>query len=103
MPGEPGDVAVVYRALQPDDVILRHELDELAHRRGAVVHYVLGDHRGDGAEALLSPEHLVQLVPDIAERDVYVCGPPAMTEATRASLDRSGVSRRHVYTERFAY
>ena len=103
MPGEPGDIAVVYRALQPEDVILRHELDELARRRGAVVHYVLGDHREDGAEALLSPEHLVQLVPDIAERDVYVCGPPAMTEATRASLDRSGVSRRHVYTERFAY
>ena len=27
---------------------------------------------------------------------------PAMTEATRASLDRSGVPRRHVFTERFA-
>jgi hypothetical protein len=26
-----------------------------------------------------------------------------MTEATRASLARSGVSRRHIYTERFAY
>jgi ferredoxin-NADP reductase len=42
-------------------------------------------------------------VPDIAERDVYLCGPPAMTEAARASLARSGVSRRHVYTERFAF
>ena len=42
------------------------------------------------ATALLSPEHLQQLVPDIAERDVYVCGPPAMTAATRASLDRLG-------------
>ena len=61
---------------------------------------MLGDHRG---EDLLSPEHLRRLVPDIAERDVYLCGPPAMTEATRASLARSGVSRRHVYTERFAF
>jgi len=103
MPGGPGDITVVYRALRPEDVILRHELDELARRRGAVVHYVLGDHRADGAQALLSPEHLQQLVPDIAQRDVYVCGPPGMTEATRASLDRSGVSRRQVYTERFAY
>jgi ferredoxin-NADP reductase len=66
-----------------------------------VVHYVLGDHRGDAS--LLSPQHLQQLIPDIAERDVYLCGPPAMTEATRASLDRSGVSRRHIYTERFAF
>jgi predicted ferric reductase len=101
MPGDPGDIAVVYRALRPEDVILRAELDELARRRGAELHYVVGDHRDGGAE-LLSPEHLQQLVPDIAARDVYVCGPPAMTEATRASLDRSGVSGRQIFTERFA-
>ena len=45
MPGEPGDIAVVYRALGEADVILRAELDELATRRGAEVHYVIGDHR----------------------------------------------------------
>jgi predicted ferric reductase len=100
MPGEPGDIAVVYRALRPEDVILRAELDELARRRGAELHYVVGDHRG---AALLSPEHLQALVPDIATRDVYVCGPPAMTEATRATLGRSGVPRRQIVTERFAY
>jgi predicted ferric reductase len=100
MPGGPGDIAVVYRALRPEDVILRAELDALAQRRGVELHYVVGDHR-DGA--LLSPAHLQALVPDIAARDVYVCGPPAMTAATRAALDRSGVPRRHVVTERFAY
>ena len=100
MPGEAGDIAVVYRVLRPEDVILRAELDELARRRGAELHYVVGDHR-EGA--LLSPEHLQRLVPDIATRDVYVCGPPAMTEATRATLSRSGVPRRQIVTERFAY
>jgi predicted ferric reductase len=100
MPGAPGDIAVVYRALRPEDVILRAELDALARDRGAELHYVLGDHR-DGV--VLSPAHLQALVPDIAARDVYVCGPPAMTAATRAALDRSGVPRRHVVTERFAY
>ena len=99
MPGGPGDIAVVYRALREDDVILRAELDELAGRRGADIHYVVGDHR-DGD--FLSSEHLLRLVPDIAARDVYVCGPPAMTQATRASLGRSGVPRRHIFTERFA-
>jgi predicted ferric reductase len=100
MPGAPGDITVVYRATRPEDLILRAELDELAGRRGAEVHYVLGDDRD---RSLLSPEHLQRLVPDIAARDVYVCGPPAMTEATRASLGRSGVSRRHIVTESFAY
>ena len=91
----PGDVAVVYRAARDEDVILRAELDELARARGAELHYVLGVEP-------LSPEQLLELVPDIAERDVFVCGPPAMTDATRASLWRSGVPRRQVFVERFA-
>ncbi len=102
MPGAPGDIAVVYRAVHEDDVVLRHELDELARRRSAEVHYVIGDHRDPAGAALLSPAHLRELVPDIALRDVYVCGPPAMTEATRASLRGAGVPRRHIVTERFA-
>jgi len=99
MPGEPGDIAVIYRASHDDDVILRAELDELAARRGAELHYVVGE----GGARLLSAEHLQALVPDIAARDVYVCGPPAMTNATRASLESSGVSGRHIYTEQFAF
>jgi predicted ferric reductase len=95
-----GDIAIVYRAQRPEDLILRAELDELARERGADLHYVVGDHR-DGE--LLSPEHLLRLVPDIAARDVYVCGPPAMTEAMRAILARAGVLRRQIVTERFAF
>src|SRR5688500_18628646 len=100
MPGGPEAITVVYRALRDDDVILRSELDELAGRRGVRVHYLVGGH--DTTEPL-SPERLRALMPDIATRDVYVCGPPAMVEATRATLGRSGVSRRHIVTERFAY
>ena len=99
MPGGHGDIAVVYRATAATDVILREELDELVERRGADLHYLYGDRDED----LLSPERLLALVPDLAARDVYVCGPPAMTAATRASLGRSGVPRRHIFTERFAF
>ncbi len=89
----PGEIAVVYCTTRPEDVMLRDELDELAGRRGAKVQYVTGT---------LSPERLLELIPDIADRDVFVCGSPAMTEATRASLGRTGVPRRHVFVERFA-
>jgi predicted ferric reductase len=96
MPAAPGDIAVVYRATREEDVILRDELEALAARRGAELHFVLGT-----GERLV-PAEIQRLVPDIAERDVYVCGPPAMTEATRASLGGAGVSRRQIFTERFA-
>jgi len=96
-----GDVVVVYRAIAEADVIFREELDTLAQARGATVHYVLGDHRGDGAD-LLSPAHLKELVPDIEERDVYLCGPPAMTEVLEHNVRGTRVPRRHIHIERFA-
>jgi predicted ferric reductase len=97
-----GDVVVVYRVVRDEDVIFRDELDALARERGATVHYVVGDHAAPGGEQLLSPAHFDQLVPDLAERDAYVCGPPAMTELIERNLRQAGVPRRHVHTERFA-
>ena len=95
MPGEPGDIAVVYRAMTPEDVILRDELDLIARRRGAELHYVFGDHR---EVETLSPEELRRLVPDIAQRDVYVCGPPAMTDAIRVDArEQRGVAAAHLH------
>jgi predicted ferric reductase len=96
-----GDVVVVYRALSDGDLVFKHELDELAALRGLVVHYVVGDHHGEGAR-LLSPEHLRELVPDAADRDVFLCGPPAMADAIGRNLRAAGVRRRHVHLERFA-
>ena len=66
-------------------MIFRDELEELARERGIDLVFVVGDHATDDGARLLSPEHLQELVPDIAERQVYVCGPPAMTEV----LDRN--------------
>jgi predicted ferric reductase len=96
-----GDVVVLYRAIAETDVIFREELDGIAKARGTTVQYVIGDHRGDGAD-LLSPAHLKELVPDIEERDVFLCGPPAMTEVLERNVRRTRVPRRHIHTERFA-
>jgi len=50
----------------------------------------------------LSPGHLRELVPDIADRDVYVCGPPALTDIVTRHVREAGVRRSHIHTERFA-
>jgi ferredoxin-NADP reductase len=93
---------VVYRVLQEDDVIFGDELRALAARSGAVVHVVAGDHATPEGAHLLSPAYLRELVPDIGEREVYVCGPPAMADATRKSVRRAHVPSRFIHTERFA-
>ena len=97
-----GDLAVVYRVINDDDVIFADELRDLAARKGAAVHVVVGDHLSPEGRELLSPTHLRELVPDIAEREVYVCGPPAMADATRKSVRKADVPSRYIHTERFA-
>jgi ferredoxin-NADP reductase len=38
----------------------------------------------------------------VAEREVFLCGPPAMTDAIAKRLTQAGVRRRAIHTERFA-
>ena len=97
-----GDAVVLYRVVDTDDVVFRAELDAIAMRRGIRLEYVVGDHRDADGARLLDAAHLRKLVPDIGERDVYVCGPPAMTDALLARLRAAGVPRRHIHAERFA-
>lgn len=97
-----GDIVVLYRVVRDEDVVFRDELDELAAARGAAVHYVVGDHAAPQGAKLLSAAHLHELVPDIAEREVWLCGPPAMADAAERSLREAGVERRALHVERFA-
>jgi predicted ferric reductase len=99
---EPGGLALVYRAIDAADVVFRDELERLAADRGHQLVFVLGDHRAPDAAGLLSPEHLLALLPDITNRDVYVCGPAAMMQAVKRNLLRAGVPSAQVRTERFA-
>jgi len=97
-----GDVVVIYRVVRDEDVIFREELVELARRQGITLHFVVGDHATEDGARLLSPSHLEELVPDIAERQVYVCGPPALTEVLGRNVRRANVPRRFIQTEKFA-
>jgi ferredoxin-NADP reductase len=97
-----GDLVIIYRVMQEAEIIFREELQRLADERGSVLRFVVGDHRSPEGRALLSPAHLRELVPDIREREVYVCGPAAMAAAITRNAREADVPRRHIHTERFA-
>jgi predicted ferric reductase len=97
-----GDVVVVYRVVSEPDIVFFDELQRVSDERGTTVRYVIGDHATEEGARLLSPEHFRELVPDLDERDVYLCGPPAMIKIAESSLRQAGVARRHLHVERFA-
>lgn len=97
-----GDLVVVYRVLRSEDMIFQEELRKLATCRGAALHIAAGNHAVPENRHLLSPGHLHKLIPDLDQRDVYICGPPLMMSAVRASVRQAGVASRFIHTERFA-
>jgi predicted ferric reductase len=99
LPGRKGDLSLVYRASTDDHVVLRGELDEIAARRGASVHYLVGPR---GTDADLDANRLRELCRDVNDRDVYVCGPPGFTTHVRAILDQLEVPPARIHTEEFA-
>jgi len=101
LPAGPGDLTLLYRASSPQDIVFGHELDAIAQARGATVEYLLGPR--DQYPSPLAPERLHWLVPDAADRDVYLCGPPGMTAATRKALRAIGVPSRRIHVEGFEY
>ena len=97
------DVRVLYRAHSEGHLVFRKEMDALTANLGVRVDYLVtqaGSNRSSRA-AWFSPANLGRLVPDIADRVVYVCGPTGMMAAVRASLDALGVPSDQVRTEAF--
>ncbi|NBE85341.1 ferredoxin reductase family protein [Micromonospora rubida] len=97
----PPGAALIYRARTPDDVLLHRELDWLAQERGTDVWYVIGSRDDQGPRQVMSAAGLRRLVPDVASRDVYLCGPPGLVEQSVRALRRAGVPRRQIHLATF--
>ncbi|MFE2580857.1 ferric reductase-like transmembrane domain-containing protein [Streptomyces sp. NPDC059378] len=93
-----GHAVVVYRVATDRDAVLYDELRELARAKGAELHLVTGPVSPDK----LAPAELARLVPDIADRDVFLCGPPPMMNAVLASLRALDVPGPQIHFERFS-
>ncbi|MEY2568561.1 MAG: hypothetical protein QOE35_3090 [Actinomycetota bacterium] len=100
LPARPGDLTLLYRASHKRDLVLSHELEDIAASKGASVKYSVGPRtmRPDP----FAPKTLTRTVSELRDHDVFVCGPPGMTEAALRGLRGAGVPRSQIHTEDFA-
>jgi ferredoxin-NADP reductase len=97
----PPGAALIYRARTPADVLLHHELDWLAQARQVSVWYVIGSRDDAGPRQVMNPEGLRRLVPDVARRHVYLCGPSGLVEESVRVLRAAGVPRGQIHLATF--
>jgi predicted ferric reductase len=106
----PGDVTLVYRVSSDADQIFVDELSALAGSRRARFFVVTGPRATDRdswlpqhAAHLGDVEALRQLVPDVANHDVFICGSPGWMDAAEQAVTGAGVPGEHIHIERFTY
>ena len=106
----PGDVTVVHRVSSRHEAVLGDELAAIAAARGARYLLVEGPRVPDRASWLPAQarhlsdvQALREIVPDIADHDVYLCGSDGWMTAARTAALEAGVPPDAVHLERFAY
>jgi len=95
----PGDVTLLYRARTAEDLALGGELEAIAQWRGARLLYALNGPLGE--RPAFTAESLRAAVPDVAEHDVYLCGPHGFAQDLYEALSDAGVPGRRIHHESF--
>jgi predicted ferric reductase len=93
------DVVVVARASTVHDLVHRAEVAALVQQRHGRLHEIVG------------PRHRIQfnaramrrLIPDIAQRDIYVCGPEPFSAAVVAAAGQLGAAAEQIHQESFGF
>ena len=89
---------VLLRAARKEDLVLAAEIADLVHRRGGT----LCELTGTRAQAAIDERSLPRLVPDLGDRDVYVCGPEGFVTGVVAVARSLGVPDEAIHHEAFA-
>ena len=110
LPPGPDETVVIYRVGSREDMVLRGELLELAAAKGARLVAVVGHRNPERhswlpveAGALGDAEALARIVPDIAQRDVFICGAPRWMQIVAAAAREAGAPDEAIHQERFAW
>jgi len=97
---EPTDVVFVHFARSPKDIIFGDQLHFMNKRfRNVTVHLVVGDLDGEtgfaGRVGRIDAELMRDLVPDMAEREIFMCGPEGFMRAAREMVRNAPVAALH--------
>jgi predicted ferric reductase len=94
------DTVVVHRASTSDHLIHRGEISSLVKERGGRHVELVGSRAG---HRLSDPRKLHRIIPDLATRDLYVCGPEGFSDGVVAAARHLGVPAESIHRESFEF
>ncbi|WP_430645910.1 ferredoxin reductase family protein [Agromyces sp. GXS1127] len=99
-------VTIILRANEDGQLYLRREFDALREHASVRVVEIVGPPATRERTWLpdsMADDSLATIVPDLADADVYVCGPAVWADLVIADARSAGLRRRQIHSERFAW
>jgi len=98
----PEDVVLIYRNRSRRDAVFIDDLEGLSQAKGFGLHLSFS-RIGERDHNPFLPGGLEELVPDVADREVFVVGSSSLISAARSALRAAGVPGGQIHYENFAY
>lgn len=89
--------ALFYVVRKPEELIHLEELQSIAAENPnfTIIPYLTS------TSGHLSTDYIKSMVPDVANRDIFLCGPPPMMISVRKLLKQLGVNKNRIHSEEF--
>ncbi|HEX4865069.1 MAG TPA: ferredoxin reductase family protein [Acidimicrobiales bacterium] len=94
------DAVVVQRASTGDELVHNGEIRSLVKQRGGRLVELVGPR---AAHRLSDPRRLHRTIPDLATRDLYICGPESFAAGVVAAAERLGLPAAAIHRESFEF
>jgi predicted ferric reductase len=101
--GNERDVIFAQRATTEHDLLMVDELRRMQRQGKLTFLPVLGKRGKTARDDPMHPNRLRAAIPDLREREVFICGSPGMVHATIRNLRRAGVRRTYIHSELFDF
>jgi ferredoxin-NADP reductase len=98
----PEDVVLIYRNRSRRDAVFIDDLEGLSQAKGFGLHLSFS-RIGERDHNPFLPGGLEELVPDVADREVFVVGSSSLISAARSTLRAAGVPGAQIHYENFTY
>jgi len=99
--GRGREVTLLYNSRRKGGIVFEKELEAL--KGTLAISYIISDIPAPGDEqGRIDAEKISRLVPDLTDRDIYLCGPPAMMRVLVETLTSLGVKSKAIHYARFS-
>jgi predicted ferric reductase len=101
--GNERDVIFAQRASSEHDLLMADELWRMQRQGRLTFLPILGKRGKSAKDDPMHPQQLLWRIPDLHEREVFICGSPGMVAACIRNLRKAGVRRRYIHSELFDF